>query len=64
MNMKPCMNDEPKIILKGGIELTPAEAADALWEAMQIIEVVGTTGIYSRYRQAEQWMKSYFPNWA
>lgn len=58
------MNDESKIVLNGGIELTPKEAKDALDEAMKIIEAVGTTGIYFRYRQAEQWMKSYYPNWA
>lgn len=55
---------EPKIVLRGGVELTTEQAKSALDEAMQIIEAVGTTGIYSRYRQAEAWMKQYFPNWS
>lgn len=51
-----------KIILKGGTELTPEQAAEALEQAMQIIEAVGTTGIHARVQAAQRWMEKYFPN--
>lgn len=52
------------LTLKGGRILTPSEMVSALDEAMQIIEAVGTTGIYSRYRRAHDWMNCYYPAWA
>lgn len=52
------------IEVKGGTRLSAAEAKTALEEAMTIIEAVGTTGIYSRVRKADEWMKRYFPAWA
>jgi hypothetical protein len=45
----------------GGNELTAAEAAESLRAAMEIIEAVGTTGIYDRERAAAAWLKRYFP---
>jgi len=52
------------LILKGGTKITPEQAVEALDHAMTIIEAVGTTGIYSRGRDAEAWMKKYYPNWS
>lgn len=56
--------DEKLIVVKGGMRLSVAEAKTALEQAMEIIEAVGTTGIYSRTQSAQAWMKRYFPNWA
>lgn len=53
-----------RVILNGGVELTPEQAKEALDLAMRIIETVGTTGIYRVYREAHDWMSRYYPNWA
>lgn len=59
------MDNDPRTVgLKGGLSLTPEEAAAALDEAMTIIETVGTTGIYSRYQAAFSWMRKYYAAWA
>lgn len=52
---------QPRIELRGGTKLTLEECKAALDDAMQIIEAVGTTGIYSRYQAAHKWMKTYYP---
>lgn len=52
------------ITVKGGTVLTPDQAKEALESAMQIIESVGTTGIYHKCGQANKWMLRFFPNWA
>ena len=52
------------VVLRGGTELTPEQCKAALDEAMTIIEAVGTTGIYTRYQKAHQWMNRYYPAWA
>ena len=60
-------NAQPKnrlVALRGGTELTPEQCKAALDEAMTIIEAVGTTGIYTRYQKAHQWMNRYYPAWA
>ena len=46
---------------KDGEPLTTEQAEVALYEAMQIIESVGTTGIHDKWKQANAWMKKYFP---
>jgi hypothetical protein len=51
------------VVLRGGTELTPEQCKAALDEAMTIIEAVGTTGIYSRYQKAYEWMHRYYPAW-
>jgi hypothetical protein len=53
-----------KLIIKGGTELTPEEAVEALDAAMTIIECVGTTGVYHKTQDAQRWMEKYYPNWA
>jgi hypothetical protein len=55
---------DPVVVLRGGTELTPKQCKAALDEAMTIIEAVGTTGIYTRYQKAHQWMNRYYPAWA
>lgn len=49
---------------KDGEPLTTEQAGVALHEAMQIIESVGTTGIHDKWKQANSWMKEYFPIYA
>lgn len=56
--------EELYIVVKGGTRLTAAEAKTALEQAMEIIDSVGTTGVYSQTRNAAKWMQRYFPNWA
>lgn len=50
--------------LEGGKELLLHEVVQAMTEARKIIEKVGTTGIEHQHRQADEWMKKYFPNWS
>lgn len=50
--------------LKGGVCIKPDEVCPALNAAMEIIQCVGTTGVYHVGRQANAWMKRYYPNWA
>lgn len=57
-------NDKCVVLLKSGARLSPLEAAKALDLAMQIIESVGTTDVYSRTQMAKAWMERYYPQWA
>lgn len=52
------------IELRGGTTVTLEQAKEALDEAMQIIEKVGTTGIEHSHEQATKWMMRYYPQWA
>ena len=60
----PARSLDPVVVLRGGTELTPEQCKAALDEAMTIIEAVGTTGIYTQYQKAHQWMNRYYPAWA
>lgn len=61
---EPPVRSSEIVVLRGGTELTPEQCKAALDEAMTIVEAVGTTGIYTRYQKAHQWMNRYYPAWA
>lgn len=54
--------DVPRLVRPiGGEDLTVEEAEIALRKAMDIIQSVGTTGVYDKTRARNEWMKQYFP---
>lgn len=50
--------------LKGGVALSPEGAAEALNIALLIIQSVGTTASEGQIKNAEAWIKRYYPNWS
>lgn len=54
-----------RIRLKGGIELTPDQAEEALNNALHVVGYIGTTacGTGDAWRAAEKWLTKYYPNY-
>lgn len=49
---------------EGGNTLTEEEAAISLREAMELIEHIGFESCEYQWKEAEAWMKKYFPAYA
>ena len=59
----PKSESKTVVTLIGGVVLEISELQEAMFEAMKIIECVGTVGASEKYPQAKQWMQNYFPNY-
>jgi hypothetical protein len=49
------------VVLNNNTALTPCSAGMALDAAANIIAMVGTTGIEHAHKQAEKWLRLYYP---
>lgn len=58
------MNEPPTVSPVGGNTLSIPEAEEALRQALEIIQSVGTTGINYKDKEADAWLRKYFPSYA
>ena len=54
----------PMTTLDGGTQLPFDEIPQAMKEARNLIQTLGTTAADHAWKDARKWMEKYFPNWS